>query len=217
MDIKIDGLPYEVLTEALEQARRGRFHILGEIAKTITEPRADYKPHVPRMVQITIPREFIGAVIGPGGKVIQEMQRETGTVIVLEEVGELGVIDISGANIEAIEAVKTRIRGIVALPEVGEIYKGKIKTITAFGAFVEILPNKDGLLHVSEIDWKRFETIEETGLKEGDEIEVKLLDIDPKTGKFKLSHKVLLPKPEGMTENHPKRERRPQNNHKDKE
>lgn len=202
MDIKIDGLPYEVLTEALEQARRGRFHILGEIAKTITEPRADYKPHVPRMVQITIPREFIGAVIGPGGKVIQEMQRETGTVIVLEEVGELGVIDISGANIEAIEAVKTRIRGIVALPEVGEIYKGKIKTITAFGAFVEILPNKDGLLHVSEIDWKRIEKVEDV-LKVGDEIEVKLIEIDKKTNKLKLSRKVLLPKPEGRPDGRP--------------
>lgn len=199
MDIKVDGLPYEVLTEALDQARRGRFHILGEIAKTITEPRADYKPHVPRMVQITIPREFIGAVIGPGGKVIQEMQRETGTVIVLEEIGELGVIDISGANIEAIEAVKAKIKGIVAIPEVGEIYRGKIKTITAFGAFVEILPNKDGLLHVSEIDWKRVENVEDV-LKVGQEIEVKLIEIDKKTNKLKLSRKVLLPKPEGRPE-----------------
>lgn len=196
MDIKVDGLPYEVLTQALDQARRGRFHILGEIAKTITEPRPDYKPHVPRMVQITIPREFIGAVIGPGGKVIQEMQRETGTVIVLEEVGELGVIDISGPTMESIEAVKTRIKGIVAIPEVGEIYKGKVKTITAFGAFVEILPNKDGLLHVSEIDWKRIEKVEDV-LKVGDEIEVKLIEIDRKTNKLKLSRKVLLPKPEG--------------------
>ncbi len=196
MDIKVDGLPYEVLTQALDQARRGRFHILGEIAKTITEPRADYKPHVPRMVQMTIPREFIGAVIGPGGKVIQEMQRETGTVIVLEEVGEQGIIDISGANIEAIEAVKARIRGIVAIPEVGQIYTGKVKTITAFGAFVEILPNKDGLLHVSEIDWKRIENVEDV-LKVGDMIEVKLIDVDKKTNKLKLSRKVLLPRPDG--------------------
>ncbi|PKP23635.1 MAG: polyribonucleotide nucleotidyltransferase [Bacteroidetes bacterium HGW-Bacteroidetes-22] len=196
MDIKVDGLPYEVLTQALDQARRGRFHILGEIAKTITEPRADYKPHVPRMVQMTIPREFIGAVIGPGGKVIQEMQRETGTVIVLEEVGEQGIIDISGANIEAIEAVKARIRGIVAIPEVGQIYTGKVKTITAFGAFVEILPNKDGLLHVSEIDWKRIENVEDV-LKVGEMIEVKLIEVDKKTNKLKLSRKVLLPRPDG--------------------
>ena len=197
MDIKIDGLPYEILYQALEQARQGRLHIMGEMAKTITEPREDYKPHVPRIVQLTIPREFIGAVIGPQGKVIQEMQRETGSTIVIEEVGDLGVVDIVAVNKDSIDAVKARIRAIVAIPEVGQIYKGKVKTITAFGAFVEILPGKDGLLHISEIEWRRLNDVESV-LKVGDEVEVKLIEVDSKTGKLKLSRKVLLPKPEGQ-------------------
>jgi polyribonucleotide nucleotidyltransferase len=200
MDIKIDGLRYDILAEALEQARLGRLHILGEMAKTITKPRADYKPHVPRIIKITIPREFIGAVIGPGGKIIQEMQRETGSTIVIEEVGDLGVIDIVSSNLESIEAVKAKIKKIVAVPEVGEIYHGTVKTITTFGAFVEILPGKDGLLHISEIEWRRLKDVESV-LKVGDEIDVKLIEIDSKTGKLKLSRKVLLPKPEGDDKN----------------
>jgi len=194
MDIKVDGLSYEILSEALEQARRGRLHILGELAKTITEPREDYKPHVPRIVKMTIPREFIGAVIGPGGKVIQEMQRETGSTIVIEEVGEFGVIDIVSNNKASIDAVKAKIKGIVAIPEIGEVYNGTVKTITTFGAFVEILPGKDGLLHISEIEWRRLKDVESV-LKVGDKIEVKLIDVDGKTGKLKLSRKVLLPRP----------------------
>lgn len=196
MDIKVDGLSYEILSEALEQARQGRIHILGELAKTITEPREDYKPHVPRIVKMTIPREFIGAVIGPGGKVIQEMQRETNSTIVIEEVGEFGVIDIVSNNKDSIDAVKAKIKGIVAIPEIGEIYNGTVKTITTFGAFVEILPGKDGLLHISEIEWRRLKDVESV-LKVGDKIEVKLIDVDGKTGKLKLSRKVLLPRPEG--------------------
>jgi polyribonucleotide nucleotidyltransferase len=195
MDIKVDGLSYAILKEALEQAKKGRLHILEEIAKTITEARPDYKPFVPRIFQMKIPKEFIGAVIGPGGKVIQEMQRETGTKIVIEEVGEFGIIDIVADNVEARDAVVAKIKGITAVPEVGEIYKGKVKNITPFGAFVEILPGQDGLLHISEIDWKRLETVEEA-LKVGDIIEVKLIGVDPKTNKIKLSRKVLLPKPE---------------------
>lgn len=195
MDIKVDGLPHEVLAQALEQARRGRLHILGEMAKTITTPREDYKPFVPRIVKITIPKEFIGAVIGPGGKVIQEMQRETGSTIVIEEVGEFGIIDIVSNNKASIDAVKEKIKRIVAIPEIGTIYHGVVKNITTFGAFVEVLPGKDGLLHISEIDWKRLKDVE-SALKVGDEIDVKLIEIDSKTGKLKLSRKVLLPKPE---------------------
>jgi len=198
MDIKVDGLSYDILKEALEQAKQGRLHILGEIEKTITEPRPDFKPFVPRIFQMKIPKEFIGAVIGPGGKVIQEMQRETGTKIVIEEVGEFGVIDIVADNVEARDAVVKKIKGITAVPEVGEIYTGKVKNITPFGAFVEILPGQDGLLHISEIDWKRLETVEEA-LKVGDIIEVKLIGVDPKTNKIKLSRKVLLPKPESKS------------------
>lgn len=194
MDIKVDGLSFEILREALDQARRGRIHILGELAKTITTPREDYKPHVPRIVKITIPREFIGAVIGPGGKVIQEMQRETGSTIVIEEVGEFGIIDIVSNNKDSIDAVKARIKGIVAIPEVGEVYNGTVKTITTFGAFVEILPGKDGLLHISEIEWRRLKDVESV-LKVGDKIDVKLIEVDSKTGKLKLSRKVLLPRP----------------------
>ena len=194
MDIKIDGLSYEILMEALLQAKAGRLHILGEIGKTITEPRADYKPHVPRIEKMTIPKEFIGAVIGPGGKIIQQMQKDTNCTIMIEEVGEFGVIDIFAVDKKAIDAAKERIRMIVAVPEVGEVYKGKVKSIMPFGAFVEIIPGKDGLLHISEIEWARVEKVEDV-LKEGQEIEVKLIEIDKKTGKIKLSRKVLLPRP----------------------
>jgi polyribonucleotide nucleotidyltransferase len=196
MDIKVDGLSHEVLEEALEQARKGRLHILGEMAKTITEPRADYKDHVPRIEKMVVDKEFIGAIIGPGGKIIQEMQRETNTTIVIEEKGEYGMIDIVSADKDSIEAVKARIRAIVAIPEVGEVYLGTVKTITPFGAFVEVLPGKDGLLHISEIEWRRLDTVESV-LKVGDKIKVKLIGIDPKTNKMKLSRKVLIPRPEG--------------------
>ncbi len=195
MDIKVDGLSYEVLEQALEQARQGRIHILGEMAKTITEPRADYKDHVPRIEKMMVDKEFIGAIIGPGGKIIQEMQRETNTTIVIEEQGNFGVIDIVSANKESIEMAKMRIRAIVAVPEVGEVYLGTVKNIQPFGAFVEILPGKDGLLHISEIEWKRLETVESV-LKVGDKVKVKLIGVDAKTGKMKLSRKVLLPKPD---------------------
>ncbi len=194
MDIKVEGLSFEILKEALEQAKKGRLHILGEILKTISEPRADYKPHVPRIIKMNIPKEFIGAVIGPGGKIIQEMQRETNTTIIIEEVGEFGVIDIIAHDSESFEKAVQRIKRIVAVPEIGEVYNGIVKSIMPFGAFVEVLPGKDGLLHISEIDWKHLEKVEEV-LKVGDEIAVKLIDIDKKTGKMKLSRKVLLPKP----------------------
>ena len=193
MDIKVDGLSYEVLANALEQAKQGRMHILGKILEAMPAPREDYKPFVPRIVQITIPQEFIGAVIGPGGKVIQEIQKTTGTTITITEKDSKGFVDIFGENKEALDAALDRIKGIVAIPEVGEIYTGKIRSIVAFGAFVEIMPGKDGLLHISEIGNKRYETMEETGLKEGDTIEVKLIGLDPKNGKLKLSRKVLLP------------------------
>ena len=208
MDIKVDGLSYEVLAKALEQARQGRLHILDKLVETIAEPREDYKPFVPRIVQITIPQEFIGAVIGPGGKVIQEIQKTTGTTITITEVDEKGIVDIFGQNKESLDAALARVKGIVAVPEIGEVYNGKIRSIVDFGAFVEILPGKDALLHISEIDYKRFETMEETGLKEGDMLEVKLIAKDAKTGKLKLSRKVLLPKPEGWVEREP-RERKP--------
>ena len=171
-------------------------HILGKITETIQEPRADLKDHAPRIETMAIPKEFIGAVIGPGGKIIQGMQEETGATITIEEIDNIGRIEISGTNKKSIEDAMRLIKGIVAVPEIGEVYKGKVRSIMPYGAFVEFLPGKDGLLHISEIDWKRLETVEEAGIKEGDEIEVKLLDIDPKTGKFKLSRKVLLPKPE---------------------
>lgn len=196
MDIKVDGLTYEILEQALEQARLGRLHILNEMAKVITQPRADYKDHVPRIEKMFVDKEFIGAIIGPGGKIIQEMQRETNTTIVIEEKGEFGVIDIVSANKESIELAKARIRAIVAVPEVGEEYLGTVKSILPFGAFVEILPGKDGLLHISEIEWRRLETVESV-LKVGDKVKVKLIGIDAKTNKMKLSRKVLLPKPEG--------------------
>lgn len=205
MDIKVDGLSYEVLAKALEQAKQGRMHILGKILETIPEPRADYKPFVPRIVQITIPQEFIGAVIGPGGKVIQEIQKQTGITITITEKDNKGYVDIFGEDKGALDSALARIKEIVAIPEVGEVYNGKIRSIVAFGAFVEILPGKDGLLHISEIGNKRYETMEETGLKEGDMIEVKLIGIDPKNGKLKLSRKVLLPggdKSEERSERH---------------
>lgn len=194
MDLKINGLSYEVLTKALDQAKEGRLHILNEIKKTISEPREDYKPHAPRIIVIKIDKEFIGAVIGPGGKIIQEMQRETGATISIEEKDNQGIVQIFAANKASIDAAVARIRAIAAKPEVGEIYEGKVKSIMPFGAFVEIMPGKDGLLHISEIDHKRFETMEGI-FKVGDEVRVKLLDID-KQGKLKLSRKVLLPKPE---------------------
>ena len=194
MDIKVEGLTFEVLTKALEQAKAGRLHILGIMEETISEPRPELKPHAPRIEMLTIPKDMIGALIGPGGKVIQEIQRETGTTIIVEEIDGHGDVNIFGENKEAITAALDWVKKIVTVPEVGQIYKGKVKTIVQFGAFVEILPNKDGLLHISEIDWKKIKTVEEV-LKEGDEVEVKLIDIDPKTGKLKLSRKVLLPRP----------------------
>ena len=200
MDIKVDGLSYDVLAEALEQAKKGRLHILDEMAKTISEPREDYKPHVPRIEKMIVSKEFIGAIIGPGGKVIQDIQATTNTVITIEEEGEFGLVDISSEDKDSIEAAKDRIKQIIAVPEVGEVYNGKVKTITNFGAFVEILPGKDGLLHISEIDWKRTEDVEKV-LEVGQELEVKLIGLDPKTGKLKLSRKVLLPKPEQKEKN----------------
>jgi polyribonucleotide nucleotidyltransferase len=195
MDIKVDGLSYEVLAQALNQAKAGRLHILGEMAKTIEAPREDYKPHAPRIVIIEIPKEFIGAIIGPGGKIIQEMQRESGATISIEEIGNIGRVEISSPDKASIDKASARIRGIVAIPEVGETYTGKVKSIMAFGAFVEFMPGKDGLLHISEIDHKRIETMDGI-FKEGEIISVKLIGVDPKTGKYKLSKKALMPKPE---------------------
>ena len=200
MDIKVDGLSYEVLAQALEQAREGRLYILDKLVETISEPREDFRPFVPRIVQITIPSDFIGAVIGPGGKVIQDIQKTTGTTITITEEDNKGIVDIFGDNKDSLDGALARIKAIVAVPEVGEIYNGKIRSIVSFGAFVEILPGKEALLHISEIDYKLFESMADTGLKEGDMIEVKLIGTDPKTGKFKLSRKVLLPKPEGYSE-----------------
>jgi len=195
MDIKVDGLPYEILEQALAQAREGRLHILNEMLKTIAEPNADYKPHTPRITQITIPKDMIGAVIGPGGKIIQDIQAKTGATITIEEVNNTGQVSIMTNDGEAMKAALARIKAITAVPEVGEIYKGKVKSITNFGAFVEIIPGKDGLLHISEINWDRVEKVEDV-LKEGQEIEVKLIEVDAKTGKLKLSRKVLLEKPQ---------------------
>lgn len=194
MDIKVDGLPYEVLEKALMQAKAGREHILGKVLEAIAAPREDYKPNVPRIVKITIPKDMIGPVIGPGGKIIQQIQEDTQSTIAIEEVDDQGIVEISAPDKPAIDAALARIKAIVAVPEVGEVYKGKIKSIVPFGAFVEIMPGKEGLLHVSEIDWKRVEKPEDV-LKEGEEIEVKLLEVDQRTGKLKLSRKVLLPRP----------------------
>tara|TARA_R110001592_G_scaffold181716_1_gene424555 strand:- start:1860 stop:4001 length:2142 start_codon:yes stop_codon:yes gene_type:complete len=195
MDIKVDGLPYEVLEQALAQARDGRLHILNEMAKTIAKPNEDYKPHTPRITQITIPKEMIGAVIGPGGKIIQDIQATTGATITIEEVDNVGKVSIMSNDGEAMNAALARIKAITAVPEVGEVYKGKVKSITNFGAFVEIIPGKDGLLHISEINWERVEKVEDV-LKEGEMIDVKLIEVDAKTGKLKLSRKVLLEKPQ---------------------
>lgn len=206
MDIKVDGLSYQILEEALEQARIGRLHILDEMEKTISKPREDYKPHVPRIEKIFIPKEFIGAVIGPGGKIIQEIQATTNTVIVLEEVGDQGVIDISSSDKASIVAAIDWIKGITAQPDEGETYEGKIKSITSFGAFVEIMPGKEGLLHISEINYDRVENVEDV-LTAGDMIKVKLLEVNNVTGKLKLSAKALLPKPEGYVERPPRQDR----------
>jgi len=195
MDIKVDGLSYEILEKALRQAKEGRLYILNKMLETISEPRADFKPHVPRIVVMFVPKEMIGAIIGPGGKIIQNIQLETGATITIEEIGDQGRVEIAATNKDSIEAAINKIKGIVAIPEVGETYIGKVKSIMSYGAFVEFLPGKEGLLHISEIEWKRTESMEQTGIKEGDMIEVKLLDIDEKTGKFKLSRKALLPRP----------------------
>ena len=205
MDIKCDGLSFEILEQALMQAKAGREHIMGEMMKTMSEPRAEMKPQVPRIVAIEIPKEFIGAVIGPGGKIIQQMQEDTGSTITIDEADGVGKVQIAAPNKESIDAALAKIKAIVALPEMGEVYDGTVKSVMPYGCFVEILPGKEGLLHISEIAWKRLETVEEAGIKEGDKIKVKLLEIDPKTGKYKLSHRVLVDKPEGYVE----RERRP--------
>ena len=205
MDIKCDGLSFEILEKALLQAKAGREHILGKLTETIAEPRAEMKPHVPRIVAFDIPKEFIGAVIGPGGKIIQQMQEDTGTTITIDETDGVGKVQVSAPNKESIDAAIQKIKAIVAIPEVGEIYEGTIRSIMPYGCFVEIMPGKDGLLHISEINWNRLNTVEDAGLHEGDKIKVKLMEIDPKTGKYKLSHRVLEPKPEGYQE----RPRRP--------
>ena len=207
MDIKCDGLSFEILEKALMQAKAGREHILNCITDTIAEPRAEMKPQVPRIVQIEIPKEFIGAVIGPGGKIIQQMQEDTGATITIDEEDGVGKVQVSAPNKESIEAALGKIRAIVAIPEVGEIYEGTVRSIMPYGCFVEIMPGKDGLLHISEIDWKRLEKVEDAGIKEGDKIKVKLLEIDPKTGKYKLSHRVLIEKPADYVERPARRER----------
>jgi len=194
MDIKIDGLPYEVLAKALEQAKAGRLYILSKMTEVISEPRPEMKPHTPRIVQIIIPKEMIGALIGPGGKIVQEIQNETDTTIVIEEVDSKGVVDVFADNKESIDAALKRINAIVAVPEVDKVYTGTVKSVTPFGAFVEILPGKEGLLHISEIEWRRLQSVDEV-LKEGDQVEVKLIDYDQKSGKLKLSRKALLPRP----------------------
>ena len=208
MDIKCDGLSFDILEKALMQAKAGREHILKCITDTIAEPRPELKPHVPRIEAFEIPKEFIGAVIGPGGKIIQQMQEDTGATITIDEEDGVGKIQVSGPNKEAIDAAIAKIKAIVAIPEVGEVYEGTVRSIMPYGCFVEFMPGKDGLLHISEIDWKRLETVEEAGIKEGDKIQVKLLEIDPKTGKFKLSHRVLIEKPEGYQERPARPERR---------
>ena len=211
MDIKCDGLSFEILEKALMQAKAAREHILNIMTETIAEPRAEMKPQVPRIVQLEIPKEFIGAVIGPGGKIIQQMQEETGATITIEETDGVGKVQVSAPNKDSSDAALGKIKAIVAVPEIGEVYEGTVRSIMPYGCFVEILPGKDGLLHISEIDWKRLETVEEAGIKEGDKIKVKLLEIDPKTGKYKLSRRVLLDKPEGYVEpqRRPRGDRRP--------
>ena len=200
MDIKCDGLSFEILEKALMQAKQAREYILGKIVETIPEPRKEMKPQVPRIETLEIPKEFIGAIIGPGGKIIQQMQEESGATITIDEVDGVGKIQVSAPNKSAINAAMGKIKSIVAVPEIGEVYEGTVRSIMPYGCFVEIMPGKDGLLHISEIDWKRLETVEEAGIKEGDKLQVKLLDIDPKTGKYKLSRRCLLEKPEGYVE-----------------
>ena len=213
MDIKVDGLSYDVLEKALEQARRGRMHIMGEMMKTISEPREDYKPFVPRIEQLRVAAEFIGAIIGKGGETIQKIQKETGTTISIDEEPipgtnlTEGVVDIASVNKENMQKAIEWIKGICAVPEVGQVYHGKVVSILEFGAFVEILPGKEGLLHVSEIAWNKTENVEDV-LSVGDEVDVKLLEIDPKTGKMRLSMRALMDKPEGYVE--PERRPRPE-------
>ena len=213
MDIKCDGLSFDILEKALMQAKAGREHILGKLTETIAEPRPDLKPHVPRIVAFDIPKEFIGAVIGPGGKIIQQMQEDTGATITIDEIEGVGKVQVSAPDKSSIDAAIAKIKAIVAIPEVGEVYEGTVRSIMPYGCFVEIMPGKDGLLHISEIEWKRLETVEDAGIKEGDKIKVKLMEIDPKTGKYKLSHRVLEPKPEGYAE----RERRPRPERSDRQ
>ena len=208
MDIKCDGLSFDILEKALMQAKAGREHILNCLTDTISEPRAEFKPQVPRIVQIEIPKEFIGAVIGPGGKIIQQMQEDTKTTITIDETDGVGKVQVAGPDKESIDAALAKIKAIVAIPEVGEVYDGVVRSIMPYGCFVEIMPGKDGLLHISEIDWKRLETVEDAGIKEGDHIQVKLLEIDPKTGKYKLSHRVLIEKPADYVERPARGERR---------
>ena len=210
MDIKCDGLSFDILEKALMQAKAGREHILKCITDTIAEPRAEMKPQVPRIEAFDIPKEFIGAVIGPGGKIIQQMQEDTGATITIDETDGVGKVQVSAPNKESIDAAIAKIRAIVAIPEVGEVYEGTVRSIMPYGCFVEFMPGKDGLLHISEIDWKRLETVEEAGIKEGDKITVKLLEIDPKTGKFKLSHRVLVEKPADYVEPQQRRRERPE-------
>ena len=207
MDIKCDGLSYEILEKALNQAKEGRFHILDKIEETIAAPREDYKPHVPRIVTMIIPKELIGAVIGPGGKVIQGIQEASGATVSIDEIPEGGYIEVAAANKAAIDKALEMINAIVELPEEGKVYHGKVRSILDFGAFVEFMPNRDGLLHISEISWDRLENMEASGLKEGDEVDVKLIEIDKKTGKYRLSMRALLPKPEGYVERPPRAER----------
>ena len=210
VDIKCDGLSYEVLEKALNQAREGRLHILNIITDTIAEPRADLKPHAPRIETMIIPKDMIGAVIGPGGKIIQSIQEASGAIVTIDEINNEGHIEIAAANLESIKDAKRRIKAITAQPEEGEVYTGIVKSILPFGAFVEILPGKDGLLHISEISWDRLESMETSGVHEGDEVTVKLIEIDKKTGKYRLSMKALLPRPEKAQQNHG----RPHNNNK---
>ncbi len=204
MDIKVDGLSYEILEKALKQAKEGRLYILNKIQETLPAPRPDLKPHAPRIVVMFIPKEMIGAVIGPGGKIIQNMQDETGTTIAIEEIGDQGRVEIAGTNKQSIDSAIQMIKGIVAIPEVGETYLSTVKSIMPYGAFVEFMPGKEGLLHISEIAWGRLESMEVSGLHEGDKVEVKLLDIDERTGKFKLSRRALLPRPEHMDGEQPR-------------
>jgi polyribonucleotide nucleotidyltransferase len=200
MDIKCDGLSYEILEKALLQAREGRLHILGKINETIPAPREDYKPHVPRIVTMTIPKDLIGAVIGPGGKIIQGIQEASGATVTIEEIDEQGYIEVAAANKASIDKALEMINAIVQLPEEGKTYTGTVRSILDFGAFVEFMPNRDGLLHISEISWDRIENMETSGIKEGDTLEVKLIEIDKKTGKYRLSMRALQPKPEGYVE-----------------